>query len=301
MADSRKRVIVRVSGGLGNQLFQFATAKRLAMHNSVPLTIDHLSGFPRDFYKRNFLLDHFNIRCDYIDPSSSYTSFWGRIRRRLQIKLNKNRNLSRKTYIFEEQQNKLEPEILDFRVNHPIYLDGYWQHEEYFKDIRDQLCEELTLKTPHDPVNIELAKRINSVNSVCLHVRRLHGVPNVTDAKPLATSAQQHVDAGYYDRAVESLTQKVNQPHFFVFADYPDWAREHIHTSYPTEYVTHNGADKDYEDFWLMGQCKHFIVANSTCSWWAAWLGRSPEKVVIVPKASIGFMLKSAPASWMLV
>jgi len=191
--------------------------------------------------------------------------------------------------------------MLDFRVTRPIYLDGYWQHEEYFKDIRDQVCQELTLHTPHDPVNVDWAKRIGSVNSVCLHVRRLHGVANVADAKPLSTSTQQHIDTSYYDRAVELLAKKVKEPHFFVFADYPDWARENIHTSYPTEYITHNGADKDYEDFWLMGQCKHFIVANSTFSWWAAWLSQNPEKIVSVPKAAIGFMLKSAPSSWLLV
>jgi hypothetical protein len=301
MANSRKKVIVRIAGGLGNQLFEYAAARRLAMRNDVPLTLDHISGFPRDFYKRNFLLDHFNIRCDYIDPGSSYASFWGRLCRRIQLKLNRNRDLQRKTYVMEENTSKLDARMLDLRVTRPIYLEGYWQHEDYFKDIREQLCDELTLKTPHDPVNIELAKRINSVNSVCLHVRRLHGVPNVANAKPLETKPAQHIDVSYYSRAVERIGEKVKDPHFFVFADYPDWARENINVPYPIEYVTHNGADKDYEDFWLMGQCKHFIVANSTFSWWAAWLARNPDKIIIAPKASIGFALQSTPSSWLLL
>ena len=85
MADKRNRVIVRIGGGLGNQLFQYAAARRLAVRNNVPLTLDHISCFPRDVFNRNFLLDKFNIKCDYINNGSSYASFWGRIRRRIQI------------------------------------------------------------------------------------------------------------------------------------------------------------------------------------------------------------------------
>jgi len=301
MADKRNRVIVRIGGGLGNQLFQYAAARRLAVRNNVPLTLDHISCFPRDVFNRNFLLDKFNIKCDYINNGSSYASFWGRIRRRIQIKMNRNRELRRKTYLVEEQVLKHDPRMLDLQVTRPIYLEGCWQHEEYFKDISDQLMEELTLRVPHDPVNIEFAKRINSVESICLHVRRLHGVPNVSDAKPLENVPAEHIDVSYYSKAVDLIASKVKQPHFFVFADYPDWAKENIQLRYRTEYVTHNGADKDYEDFWLMRQCKHFIVANSTFSWWAAWLARNPEKTVVSPKESIGFRLQSVPPSWLLI
>src|SRR5688572_30609882 len=118
---SQKRVIVRIAGGLGNQLFQYAAARRLAIRNNVPLTLDHISGFPRDFYKRNFLLDKFNIKCDYINNGSSYASFWGRIRRRIQIKLNRNRDLKQKAYLLEEQELKHDPRMLDLQLTRPIY------------------------------------------------------------------------------------------------------------------------------------------------------------------------------------
>ena len=294
---------VQIGGGLGNQLFQYATARRLALRNDVPLVIDHLSGFARDFYKRRFLLDRFAIRGETIAARSSYASNWGRLRRRIRVRINQSRNFADRTY-FQEDEKRFDPRMLDLLVTRPIYLEGYWQYEGYFSDIRETLCEELTLRTPHDAENLEMARRIGSVEAVCLHVRRLHGVPNTRDAKPVMDPSWKHyIDPSYFQKAVELLAQNVGSPHFFVFADYPDWAREHIRAPYPIEFVTHNGAERDYEDFWLMSQCRHFIVANSTFSWWAAWLSQNPHKIVIAPKNAIGpeQVLKSAPDSWLLV
>lgn len=300
MSRSDATLTVRIAGGLGNQLFQYAAGRALSLRNKVPLILDHVSGFPLDFYRRKFLLDHFAIKADYVDPSASYATFTGRIKRRLRIRMNQNRPLEKRSYL-REPSGKFHPWMLDLPITRKIYLEGYWQHEEYFSEIRDLLLDEFTLKVPHDPANVELSKKIQTVEAVCLHVRRLHGVPNVSDAKPLPTNPAQHIDPSYYSKAVECLAQKIKNPYFFVFADYPDWARENIELPYPTEYVTHNGADKDYEDFWLMMQCRHFIVANSTFSWWTAWLARNPEKIIVVPKASLGFGLQSAPASWLLM
>lgn len=294
---------VQIAGGLGNQLFQYATARRLALQNGVPLTLDHLSGFARDFYKRRYLLDRFDVRGDTIDPRAAYATNWGRLRRNIRVRLNQSRDLAAKTYI-REDNTRFDPRMLDLKVSRPIYLEGYWQYEGYFADIRETLCEELTLRTPHDEQNLEVARKIRSVAAVCLHVRRLHGVPNTADAKPVMNPSWKHyVDPSYFQKAVELMAQKVESPHFFVFADYPDWAKEHIRAPYPIEFITHNGAERDYEDFWLMGQCRHFIVANSTFSWWAAWLSRNPGKIVIAPRDAIGpeQVLKSAPDSWLLV
>jgi hypothetical protein len=297
----RGRITVRIAGGLGNQLFQYAAARRLALHNDLPLTLDHLSGYSSDFYRRKFLLDRFAIRANLIDPSSSYASNWGRLRRRIEVRLNQPRDLSKKSYLLEDDWT-YDPRLLELKVTRPLYLEGYFQFEDYFRDIRDLLLEELTLRTAHDARNVELAQTIGACESVCLHVRRLHGVPNKSDAAPLASVAPRHqIDASYFQKAVEVVARQVRDPHFYVFADYPDWAREHVHTSYPVEFVTHNGAEKDYEDFWLMTQCRHFIIANSTFSWWAAWLSQNPRKIVVAPKGAIGQMLKSVPDSWIPV
>jgi hypothetical protein len=298
MAD-RAQVTVWIAGGLGNQLFQYAAARRLALRNDVPLVIDRLSSYSRDFYKRRFRLDLFDIRADYTEPGDAYASGWGRLRRRIQVRANRSRPLEKRTYLLEDER-AFDPRLLELRVTRPIYLQGYWQYEDYFKDIRNQLREELTLRVPHEARNVEWARRIGAVEAVCLHVRQLHGVPQTRGAKPLDPLAQQHyVDPSYFQRAIEVLTRKVEKPHFFVFSDYPDWARQHVRSPHPIEFVTDNGAEKDYEDFWLMGQCRHFITANSTFSWWAAWLAPNPDKIVIAPKGAIGQVYRSVPPSWL--
>jgi len=302
MAD-RARVTVWIAGGLGNQLFQYATARRLALHNGVPLVLDHLSGFPRDFYKRKFLLGHFDIRAGYVEPGEAFVSDWGRLRRMIRVWTNRRRPLERQTHLLERER-WFDPRMLDLKVTRPLYLEGTFQDENYFLDIRDRLLEELELRTAHDARNVEVAQKIGSVEAVCLHVRRLHGVPNTKDAKPLAQSSPwSYLDDAYYQRAVDQIEQRIANPHFFVFSDYadPDWLRANVRTRHPIELIAHNGADKDYEDFWLMGQCRHFIIANSTFSWWAAWLGRHPQKIVVAPKDAIGRMITSVPASWIQV
>jgi len=300
MAD-RGRVTVGIGGGLGNQLFQYAAGRRLALANGVPLVIDHLSGFARDFYQRRYLLDRFAIQGETIDPRASFVSVAGRVRRRALVWRNRSRPFADRSYLLEDDL-KFYPELISLKVTQPIYLEGYWQHERYFSDIAHLLRDELTPHGGHDAQNLAMAQRIDAVESVCLHVRRLHGVPGTKDAKPLAqVSAWHHLDASYFPRALELMARKIAKPHFFVFADYPDWAREHIHTTHPIEFVTHNGPEADTEDFWLMGRCRHFIISNSTFSWWAAWLARNPEKVVIAPQEAIGKMLRSAPDSWLLV
>jgi hypothetical protein len=296
------RLIARVNGGLGNQLFQYASARGLAERWGVPLAIDHLSGFAYDFYKRRYMLDRYDVRCELIEPGSAYLSNWRRLVRKVEVRLNQARPLERRSYVLE-QGMAFEPRMLELRPSRPIYLEGYWQHEAYFENVSASLRRELVQLTPHDARNLELAERIRSVESpICLHVRRLHGVPAGQDAKPLTElSDWHHLEGSYHQRAIEAMARRVSNPHFFVFADYPDWAREHVRASHPLEFVTHNGPDQDYEDFWLMRQCRHFIIANSTFSWWAAWLAESRDKIVIAPKDAIGKMIQGVPDTWLQV
>lgn len=293
-------VTAQIYNGLGNQLFQYATARALSLRSGVPLILDNLSGFPRDYYKRSYQLHHFNIRQQCIDPSQSYATFAGRIRRRAQRLLNRNRPFEKRSYI-QEMSPALEPRLTGLRVTRRVFLEGNWQHEDYFRDFREELLRDFAMVTKHEPANVELARKIESVQAVCLHVRRLHGVPNVANAAPLPTDSRCHVDPSYYSRAVEALAGRVERPYFFVFSDFPDWARENVRIPFPVEFVTHNGADKDYEDFWLMGLCRHFIIANSTFSWWAAWLANNPDKIVIAPRGAIGLTIHSVPDSWLLL
>lgn len=296
------RVTVRIAGGLGNQLFQYAAARALAERNRAELVIDNISGFPRDYYKRAFSLSHFNISGSYIEIKHTYISNWRRLVRRCVQMWSSYQPLPHRYYISEKNPTVVDNDILSLRVNRPVYLDGYWQHEEYFRDISGTLKDrELTLCTKHDENNRRLAERITTTNAVCLHVRRLHTVPNSPNAKPPAEGSVDQLPVLYYQAAIESICKVVNNPHFYIFSDYPDWAKENIQIKGPATYVTHNTADKDYEDFWLMTLCKHFIIANSTFSWWAAWLGSDKSKIVFAPKNVIGLRLQSVPATWTLL
>src|SRR5262245_32709069 len=117
---NRGRVTVQITGGLGNQLFQYATARRLALHSGVPLAIDHVSGFAHDFYKRRYLLDRFAIRGEPIAPRASYASSWGRLRRAIRVRANRARDLADQTYV-REDESRFDPRLLELRVTRPIY------------------------------------------------------------------------------------------------------------------------------------------------------------------------------------
>jgi hypothetical protein len=160
-----------------------------------------------------------------------------------------------------------------------LYLEGYWQSEKYFADIGEQLRNELTLKAPPDAQNAETIAAIENCNAVCLHVRRGDYV-----AEPDINAVHGTCDADYYQRAVAAVANRVADPVFFVFSDDPDWCATRLRVPYPVNLITHNVRSQDHEDLRLMTHCKHFILANSSFSWWGAWLASRPEKTVICPK-----------------
>ena len=251
-------VIVKLYGGLGNQLFQYATARALAIRNDALLKLDASSGFERDFYKRRYSLNHFNIPENFASPEE----------------------ITAATHI-REKHFHFDPEFCSLRGD--VYLDGYWQSERYFKSIEDTIREELSVRRPLADVSRRIADEMAETNSVCVHLRRLHGISGgQVDVRGVNIHGAASLD--YYYRCIERLTQTVKDPHFFVFSDDPGWARENLKLPYPTLLVAHNGPDNDYEDLRLMSLCKHHIIANSTFSWWGAWLNPGKDKRVFVPE-----------------
>jgi hypothetical protein len=177
----------------------------------------------------------------------------------------------------QERNNYFNNEILSEESN--IVLDGYWQSEEYFKNIRDIILEDLTLLSNPDKENKKMLKRINNSNSVCLHVRRDDYVSN-----PLLQKFHGNLTPEYYNKAINSICDRIIDPEFYIFSDEPEWCKRNIITNRPHTYVDINGPDKAPEDLQLMSACKHFIIANSSFSWWAAWLSENKKKIIIAPK-----------------
>lgn len=215
-------VIVKLKGGLGNQMFQYAYGRNLALKRKTILKLDK-SFLRRRFWQkalgvtpREYELGEFNIKAEFAKP--------------------------------------------DFRPR----LKGYWQNEKYFKDIRPILLKDFTLKKKTKNF-LKFKKLISGVNSVSIHVRR-------GDYVKRKVTGNYHgvLDLDYYRQAVEIIRKKVKKPRFFVFSDDPT--------------ISNFSGLTNSEELILMSLCKHQIIANSSFSWWGAWLNRNPAKIVIAPQ-----------------
>lgn len=286
MYPLEKKIIARIVGGLGNQMFIYAAARRLALMNQAELVLDDVSGFVRDYdYQRHYQLDHFSIPCRKATAAERLEPF-SRLRRYLKRRLNQHLPFSQRVYLVQEGID-YDSRLLQFKPQGTMYLEGYWQSENYFKDVSPTLRQDLQIKPPTDPENHAIAAHIRSGVSVALHVR-FFDVPHATGIN--------NAPIDYYTRAVNAMEQMVSHAHYFIFSDQPEAARALI--ALPDERVTcvsHNRGDENaYADFWLMTQCQHFIIANSTFSWWGAWIAEHALKHVIAP----GFEMRQGNMSW---
>jgi hypothetical protein len=263
-----KRLIAQIKGGIGNQLFCYASARRLALTNDAELVLDAISGFSADhLYKRQYSLDIFHIDAPKATPWQRMEPF-GRLRRGVKRRLNKMLPLSRKRYIFQEGV-QFDPEILSLRLQKgDTYFDGFGQSEDYFSDIESILRKDLVFKSPLDDQNQKVFTAIKSSNSVAIHVRWFN---------PGNQDSSDHLALQYYQDTISRMIAAVANPHFFVFSDQMSVTKQHLEpllSQHSVTYVEHNNSERmAYTDLWLMSQCQHFIIANSTFSWWGAWLG----------------------------
>lgn len=291
-------VISKIFGGLGNQLFCYAAARSLSIKTGSELYLDLYSGFSKDFYKRSPAIQFFNVQYRRA-PRYAQFQYPGGIKVSGALRaLSRQSQWVHRHYYFEHDYSKFDSGLLNLAAKPFVYLDGYWQCERYFASITDVIRNDFAFVAEHDAENREWAERIGSLNAVALHARRLHGVPNQKNAQPKA--GIRSLDLAYYLNAMQEINREVENPHFFCFSDYPEWFKENLHTEFPVTFMTHNqyGADRTHEDFWLMSQCKHFIISNSTFSWWAAWLSNYSSKIVIAPDLSFWENQDIIPPGW---
>ena len=159
---------------------------------------------------------------------------------------------------------------------------GSWISEKYFKDIEDIIRKEFTVKVPQTGRNRETAEMILNSESVSLHVRRGDYVTS-----PEYREIYDICNLGYYERCIKYITDRVKSAHFFIFSDDSEWAKNNLKIPFPTTFVGHNNDKTNYEDLRLMSQCQHNIIANSSFSWWGAWLNANPGKIVCAPEKFI--------------
>lgn len=273
-----RKVVALIKGGLGNQLFCYAAARRLALRQDAELVLDNVSGFTRDhLYQRQYALHRFAItariatRSERLEPLE-------RLRRRIMRSYYRRLPFEQRRYL-EQEGVGFDKRLLEYPVRGTIYLDGYWQSERYFKDIEATVRRDLEVFPPRDEQNQLIAAQICDSNSVCVHVRWFSRAQSLG-----IQSGHQNLERDYYLRAIARIRDCVQDPKYFIFSDNPKAAVEVLALSEDAVCVDHNhGDDSAYADLWLMTLCSHFIIANSTFSWWGAWLAPSSEKVVIAP------------------
>lgn len=250
-------IIIKIKGGLGNQLFQYSHGRELMITDKKQVIFDtsFFNSNSKDT-SRPFLLSKFNI------PESI-------------IFINKEENY------FKELIQKLYSKLSG---NY-----GFFQSELYFKEIESVLRKELTLKIPLSSSAQEFANQITQTqNSVSIHIRRGDYVSNTSANKHHGTCGLE-----YYKHAISKIKESIESPTFFIFSDDIEWVKENLHVENAI-YVS-NPILTECEELMLMSYCSHNIIANSTFSWWGAWLNQNPSKIVIAPQKWLNTDISKQP------
>lgn len=278
------KIINRMKGGIGNQLFSYAAGRRLAKTNHVEMAIDTVSGFARDAtYRRRFALGNFSIVSREALPNERLLPF-ERVRRALLKIANRHLPFHRRKYV-EQLTEAFDPRLLSYCPKGTVYLDGLWQSERYFKDIAVSIRKEFKISDTPSLQNAAIAQQILRTDAVAIHVRWF-------DRKG---SESHNVSVDYYRQAMTLIESKVKEPCYVIFSDDIAEAIRKLDLRQkqfmPIDYNA--SEDAAHWDLWLMTKCHHHIIANSTFSWWGAWLGERDGKTVIAPRARL-----SGVASW---
>lgn len=279
------RVVVKIVGGLGNQLFCYATARAVALRTGAELVLD-VDFFRSDTrYERQYRLDRYRLGPHRVQRSArvlprAIDLRWWRVKRRLM-----ERGLVPGFEAVVERDSKhFHAELLDRAIGAPLLLDGYWQDERYFADIRELLLDELQPVDAPDERHRILGETMGATNSVAVHCRRHHH--RLADGTVQTARGRAGLDVQYYRRALEQLSAVVRPEHLYLFGDEPGWLDSVLPPTLPRTVVDWNdGPGGEVLDLWLMTRCRHSVVSNSTLSWWGAWLGRGQDRQVIAPKA----------------
>lgn len=264
----QSRLVVELKGGLGNQMFQYASAYGIARSTNQKFFI--YTGWYDDnknaAVERHYELDCFKISAQSIQKKD------------LNIASD---NSSNRSLFKKPLRRYVEPAFTydDLVLNQKnVYLDGYWQSPRYFDAFRSDILNEFTFQNKPSAELEGIAQQIKAdKNSISLHVRRGDYV-----SVKSANTTHGTTDLEYYKEAVATLAKTVSDPHFFIFSDDPEWCAQNLKPDAPHTFVT--GSKTGSEDLQLMTLCKHNILANSTFSWWGAWLNNNETKTVIAPK-----------------
>lgn len=271
-------IIINLKGGIGNQLFQYALGRQLSLKNNTELFFD-ICAF-RTYKWHKYSLDLFSIEEKFFTRN-----FKNRILLRYYTYTQQSKQHYKRFKLTEDTFKPFDSNILNAGKN--TYLDGYWQSEKYFIQNKHIIINDLIIKRELNGINKEISATLNACNSVSIHIRRGNYVSNSE-----VNNTHGTCDSNYYDKSIKYIIHRVQNPHFFIFSDEIEWAKSNFKINYPHTFIDSNIGydgenyqdDKNVDDLRLMSLCKHNIIANSSFSWWGAWLNQNPEKIVVAPK-----------------
>jgi len=266
-------MIIKLTGGLGNQLFQYATAYAISTDAKLPLALDtNWYTNTHTDTSRPFVLDCFMINTriattrEILDAKYPH-GYFSKIIRYVQYKI-------------------LRQHILDFNpklaktLYKNTYLDGFFQSEKYFTHHRDTLLSIFTLQEKCiTPIYKDTLTKITGTEGVSLHIRRGDYISSNHTNAYHGTCA-----LSYYENAMMYIRDYTEKPHIYIFSDDIKWVKENLQISLPHTFISDTNSLTAPQELKLMSRCKHNIIANSTFSWWGAWLNQNPDKIVIAPK-----------------
>lgn len=271
--------IIKIMGGLGNQMFEWAFARAYSLINNCEILLD-LSSFEKvkeasnSITQWNYELDKFCLKAKFANKKQVNSLKGSKVPTPRIIRNLFNIPKYKSLIVYEKKPQVFDAELLKNKKN--VYFEGYFQTEKYFSAFRECLLEDFTLKTELDEKNKLMLKKIKSTNSISIHVR--HGdYLNLKDIYKICS-------LDYYKNAINLIAKQIDKPHFYIFSDDTKWIKEEFDLKFPYTIVDINSPNEGYFDLELMKNCKHNITANSSFSWWGAWLNDNPSKIVITPK-----------------
>lgn len=289
-------IIFHVLGGLGNQMFQYAAGRSLSYKHGVQLFLDVSDFGDYDLHQGYEIARIFNCSAKTI-RSCQLRDFMGwrslKFARRL-LRLPYASMLRGEKFIVEPHFHYWT-EFLS--LSYDLYLCGYWQSEKYFEAISDVIHSDFEFILPLMSKNEDIASQMSNSHSVSVHVRRGDYVTNITTNMVHGVCSRE-----YYLAAIEYISQRVDNPVFYFFSDDMSWVKQNLLVNHQCKFIEHNSGAQSFNDMRLMSLCQHHIIANSSFSWWGAWLGKNREKIVVAPER--WFLLPNintedvCPASW---
>lgn len=270
-------IIVKLIGGLGNQMFQYALGRRLSVDRNVPLKLD-ISWYSKDS-PRQYSLNVFDIQASIAskeEVEQFIPSSLSMIKKRAYYFL-QNHVPYRFRKVITEPRFSFNPNILNKTPNN-AYLIGYWQSEKYFSEISEIIKSDFRIASAVSSAYLYWEDRINSQLSASVHIRR---GDYLADKNYLGKFYKCPVE--YFKRSMDLLRDQFSNIHFYIFSDDIEWAKNAFNDNPSFLFVENKGYLKDHEEIMLMSLCNHHVISNSTYSWWGAWLGSYSSKLVLTP------------------